>query len=214
MNGNMVLSHMLSAPLRWRWNRNTFSFTCVPNSSGPPPVVAKFDYSVFLSDFGYLEDQWSVDPVNSDVYPLEGAISIPRPTNLTPSRVTAIAPQDDDGNGNITFRCKQIPNKAYVIEGTYQRKAPFLVSMASTVGPLPDEFAYVFNLGYLALSSLLINDSRFGVFERYYISRLLSLHGGLDEQQMALFTGNWTNYTASVQRAQSKTAQATQARGN
>jgi hypothetical protein len=211
-NGNMVLQHMLSPPLRWRWNRGTFSFTCIPLAAGPPIVNAKYDYPLSLSDFGYLEDQWIIDPDKGDVYPLAGALSLNRPTVVTPSRVTQIAPQNDDGAGNIVFRTKEIPNKAYTIEGEYQKKPTLIVSMASTFGPVPDEFAFVFNLGYLTFCSLLINDSRFPIFERYYISRLLSLHGGLDEQDYAIFTGNWMSYTATVQRSANKVAAASAAR--
>lgn len=207
--GNMVLQTILAAPFKWNWNRAEFTFTCVPKAGSTP---AQFDYPVVINDFGYAEWAVIVDPSSGEGFSLDGSTSLPRPGGKLGQRPTGYAVQGDDGSGNIVFRLKEIPNVAYVVEGEYQKKAPLMQSLAFTFGPVPDEWAFVFNWGYLTIASLLVNDSRFPIYEKYFISRLLALHGGLDAVAMNLFVGNWTALTNTVSAAAMKTQQAIQAR--
>jgi hypothetical protein len=201
-SGNIILQTMMSAPLKWRWNRGTFSFPTIPASGGTP---AAFDYLLSLPDFGYLEDQWLTDATGK-THSLFGAFSLQRPTG-DPSRPTHICAQGDDGQGNVSFRTKQIPNAIYTVSGDYQKKPPILVSLATPFAPVPDEFAFVFNWGFLTIMSMLVDDSRFLIWEKWFIGRLLALQDGLDEVDKNLFLGLWASNTKMAMRTQGKTQQ-------
>lgn len=203
MAGNIVLQIALAAPLKWRFNRRQFQFTC--NAAIPTT-----DYSVPLPDFGYLETQWLADPTGK-IFGMNGATSLGVDANA--SRPTLIAPQYDDNLGNITFRIKNTPDLAYTVFGDYQRRPTLLQSYASYWDVVPDDFAHVYNLGYLAFLSLLVNDSRFPVFERWFLSRILSLQDGLDDQARDIFLQNWMNATRSVARSQASTQMGSAGRG-
>lgn len=210
---NIVLQTVFAPPMKWRFNRGTFSFPTVAYAPGTPPT-AQFDYPQELSDFSYLEDQWVVDP-KGNVFPLTGALSLHRPTGTAadPQRPTHVSAQFDDNAGNITFRLKQVPDQIYQIEGEYQRKVLPILSPASQFAPFPDEFMHVVDWMFLTLTSLLINDSRFPRFEQYAISRLLSLQGGLDEVSRSIFIGDWNALTSTLQRNQALTQQSIASRG-
>jgi hypothetical protein len=199
--GNLVLQTILAPPLRWPWNRRTFQF---------PTIVNNCDYPTPLPDFGFVETQWIVDG-NGKNWALNGAFSLGK--DATQSRPTLIAPQYDDNAGTITFRVKNTPDAIYTVYGDYQRKPNLISSPASMWDVVPDNFAHVYNLGFLTFLSLLVNDSRFPVFERWFLSRILSLQDGLDDQARDLFLGNWMNQTRTVMRAQAATQQGTAGRG-
>lgn len=198
---NVVLQITLAAPMRWRFNRRQFSFTCTALTT---------DYTVPLPDFGFMETQWIIDP-DGNTTAMNGATSLG--VDAGKSRPTLIAPQYDDNYGNITFRVKNTPDKTYTVFGDYQRKPSLLESYASYWDVVPDDFAHVYNLGYLAFLSLLVNDSRFPVFERWFLSRILSLQDGLDDQARDIFLQNWMNATRSVTRSQAMTQMGSAGRG-
>lgn len=199
--GNMVLQTMLGAPFKWRFNRAAFSFPTVP-ASVSPSVAPVCDYLVNLPDFGYLEDQWLMvgTGATQKVHELGGKFQLARPTGAA-SRPTRIAAQLDDNAGNITFRLDSMPDQVYTVAGEYQKRAPVLVSLASKL-PVPDEFEFVFNWGFLTIISMLRDDPRFPVWEKYFISRLLGLQEGLDEVDVNIFLGLWQTNTKSAMRTQ------------
>lgn len=211
-SGNMILQTMIAAPFKWRSNRNSFSFQTITNAASPA-TVAQSDYSLYLPDFGFLEDQTITDTTcsPSTVYPLQGAFSLPMPTGAL-VRPTTIAAQEDDNAGNITFRTKELPNKVYTVNGTYQKKAPILLSLADTITPIPDEFGFIFNWGLLSVLGLLVNDNRFPIWEKYFIGRLLGVQDGLDAVAINIFLGLWENNVKSMARAQSSVQAGSQGR--
>ena len=211
--GNVILQTMYSAPFKWRHNRGTFSFPTQPAvaASGTLPAVpAASDYVVFLPDFGFLEDQVVISGVN--VKQLGGRFCLARPTGQ-PSRPTEIAAQFDDGLGNITFRLNSMPDQIYLIEGEYQRKVPALTSPGSLLFPMPDENAFVFHWGVLAVLGMLVNDQRTSIWEKNFISRLLGLQDGLSDSDINIFLGSWEQTTKTMMRAQAMLQQGVQGRG-
>lgn len=199
--GNLVLQTILAPPFRWPFNRRTFQF---------PTTAGLTDYPTSLPDFGFIETQWVTD-TNGKIFEMNGAISLGKDANR--SRPTLIAPQYNDNQGTITFRVKNTPDAVYSVNGDYQRCPGLITCPASMWDVVPDNFAHVYNLGFLAFLSLLVNDSRFPVFERWFLSRILSLQDGLDDQARDLFLANWTNQTRTLMRAQSSTQQGTAGRG-
>lgn len=191
--GNIILQTMLGPPMRWRFNRGTFSFSTVVTT----PVTT--DYTEAVTDLGWIEDAWILDS-SGEINSLEVKLSLPVVGDK--GRPTQLSPQLDDGAGNITFRLKNGPGEIHTVTGNYQRKAALLTSFGSPWAPVPDEFSYIFNLGFLALTSLLVNDARFPIFEQWFISRLLGAQDGLTEQERAIFLGNWTATIQTLTRAQ------------
>jgi hypothetical protein len=192
---NMILQIILGPPFKWRFNRNTFNFA-ITEAGGT-------DYPTALTDFGFLECQWLKD-ASGNIYQLNGAVALAIDGNQ--SRPVDIETEFDDNAGNITFRMKPAPDQNYTVYGDYQKKATLITSPAATWGVVPDEFSYIFNEGFLCRMSLLINDSRFPIFESYFISHLLSAQDGLTDVERNIFLANWTAAQQTLQRAQNATA--------
>lgn len=194
--GNMILETMLAAPLRWRFNRAFASFTTIKGVT---------DYPLALPNFGYLETQWITDG-NGKVFQFDGEVSLPKVGDM--SRPTQIAAQYDDNAGNLVFRVKGCPDAAYSVGMDYQMKAQRITSIASRWGNVPDEFSMCFNLGFLSFMSLLVNDSRFPIFDQMFLSRVLSLQDGLNDQQRDIFVGNWIARNNTLARSSGSVQQA------
>jgi hypothetical protein len=195
-SGNKVFQRLLSAPFSWRWNRGTASF----GTSVTTPATV--DYVAAIPDFGFMEDAWLVDPSGTS-YPIEGRLSLPIDTSaMSVTRPTLIAPQLDDNAGNITWRLKNGPDQAYDVVITYQKKPAILLCTAYTFAPVPDEFAFLFQAGFLKEMSLLVNDSRYPIFAKEFASIILGLQDGLDEQAKAIFLASLDLYAGTAQRAQ------------
>lgn len=188
--GNIVLTTMLGPPMRWRFNRKSINFSVNATAT---------DYVQALPDFGFVENVWLQDTTPAkNIFQLNGDVALPKDSNQM--RPTNIAPQYDDNQGNITFRLNKIPDANYSVYLDYQKKATLLASPASPWGIIPDEFCYIFDWGYLAAISLLVNDSRFPIFEQYWISRLLGAQDGLSDQARNIFLGQWANFAATLSR--------------
>lgn len=191
--GNLVLGTMLGAPCKWRFNRSSLNFAVT--------VAGGTDYPINVPTFGFLEKQWIKD-VSGNIFALTGAVALAAASDL--SRPEEIATEFDDNAGNVTFRLKNAPDANYTVYCDFQQKATLMTSAASPWGVVPDEFAYIFNWGFLCFMSLLVNDSRFPVFENYFIARLLGAQGGLDDVERNIFVANWAAMAATMTRSQGK----------
>ena len=189
MVGNIVLSSMLGPPLRWRQNRREISFDI---------TGAATDYLQAVANFGFIEAAWLVDDAG-DQYSLNGAVVLA--VNESVGRPERVAPQFDDNAGNITFRMDKTPDQDYICYVDFQQTAPLLSSPASGWGPVPDYFNYIFNFGYLAVIALLTNDSRFPIYEKWFIGRLLAAQGALSDQERNIFLANWATAMVTLKRA-------------
>ena len=199
---NIVLSTILGPPFKWRFNRNTFTIAITQG--------AGTDYAQALSDFGFLETQWLTD-AGAKIHQINGAVSLAKETAT--GRPTRVAAQYDDNAGNITFRFDRLPDQNYSFYGDYQKKAVLMSSPASPWGVVPDEFSYIYNDGFLAMMMLLVNDSRFPIFENYFISRLLGAQDGLTDQERDIFLANWMRVLQTVARSQGSANLGMAARG-
>jgi hypothetical protein len=187
--GNIVLGAMLGPPLTWRQNRAEINFDITDAST---------DYLISVASFGFIEMAWLLDE-DGNQYPLSGAMALT--VNGATKRPEKIAPQFDDNAGNVTFRFDSIPDQDYTAYVDFQQTAPLLTSPASTWGPVPDYFGFVFNFGYLAVMSLLVNDARFPIFEKYFIGRLLGAQSGLKEQDRNIFLANWATAMVTIKKS-------------
>ena len=177
---NIVLQRMLGAPFAWRFNRATLTVS-IDTAGGT-------DYAVSAPLLGRIETQWLTDAAGK-IYQLEGATTLAK-SNASRKPKT-VSPQYDDNAGNITFRFDSIADAAYTAWFDYQQKAALITSWSKSWGSVPDEFSYIFNKGFLALAALLVNDARFTLWERDFISSLLGAQQGLKAQEIAIFVGEW-----------------------
>lgn len=190
-NGNFVLSRILGPPFRWRFNRKSFTFPITP--------AGGTDYIVSVPDLGRIEHYWLVDEAGK-ITGITGEVSMP--PSSTVAKPSLIAPIYDDNQGNITFRVNFKPDQNYTIFADYQAKATLIQSYGQPWGVVPDEFSYIFDMGFLFMAGLLVNDARIPIWEQWFVASLLGAQDGLDEQAMNIFMGEFLRAAATVQRSQ------------
>jgi hypothetical protein len=191
MMSNIILQRILGPPFIWRQNRASFNFGI--------SAIGGTDYSVYLPNLGRIETQWLTDLTGKEIE-LSGAVCLAKTSSSR--RPTKVAPQYDDNQGNITFRFNSVPDQAYTAWFDYQMKAQLITSWANPWGVIPDECGYIYNSGFLSLGALLVNDARFGIWEREFVGSLLGAQDGLDEQAKAIFLGQWLSDTRTAARSQ------------
>lgn len=189
--GNNVLQTMLGSPMIWRFNRKSFSIAIT--------AAGGADYTVALQNLGRIEQQWLVAE-NGTIFDLNGAQSLSKVS--APRRPMLVAPVYDDDNGNLTFRFNSVPDRNYTAYFDYQEKAPLLTSYASTFGPTPDEFGYLYQKGMLSEGAALVNDSRFTIWRRDFVAGLLATQDGLDAQSKSIFFEQMMNIGRTAARSQ------------
>lgn len=199
---NIVLGTMLGPPCRWPFNRGSFNFAVSPSLGT--------DYTLALPDFRWLETQWLVD-ANGNYHQVSGEIALARDGNQT--RPTQLAQQYDDNLGNITFRVGPKPDANYTMYGDYQKKAKLMEDASSVWGVVPDEFAYIFQQGFLGMMMLLVNDVRFPIELGFFVARLLGAQDGMSEQQKDIFVADWMATLGTLSRGQGMVQQGLAGRG-
>jgi hypothetical protein len=190
----IVVNRMLAAPLAWRFNRANLNFGV---STG-----AGTDYAQTVPSLGWIENQWLTDGAGN-IYELKGAVYLSKVS--TSRRPVKVCPVYDDNQGHITFRFNSIPDQSYTANFDYQQKAPLILATGYPWATVPDEFAHCFLIGFLSLSSLLVNDSRFPIWEKQFLGSVLSQQDGLDSQARAIFMGGWLEDQRTMQRSQGDT---------
>lgn len=186
---NIVLQTILGPPFKWNWNRTSVTITCVAGTQ---------DYITEVDDFHFLEKVSLVTPGSSGrKVQIEISEVLADSSDVAPP--TTIAAQEDDGEGNITFRFLPPPDKAYTAIAIYQSVPELMTSAANTWAPIPDRFGYIYNWGYMAAIGMLTNDARFPIWERNFLSRLLGAQSGLTELERSIFLQDWQRVTMQVQ---------------
>jgi len=206
--GDWVRQLMLSPPFVWRWNRGFVDpITC---------IVGQTDYTVAVPDFGFLEKATIVqapvsgnNPQRSWELTVESAL-VGESVLGQPAYISVIA---DDNNGNITFRLMGVPDSQYVLNIIYQKAAPSFGSTTDTWAPIPDYYAYLFNLGFLAKTYEYKGDERFAFAHQEFLKMLVSASDGLTETQKNIFLDQRLTYNRELQSSSQSGTLARQARG-
>lgn len=198
-SSNLVLQTVLGPPFAWPFNRKMISFT----------TAVQDNVQTGLSDFGFLEGG-TVQAATGKAW--EISVKNLLLTDVQQARPQFCSPLLDDGMGGITFRLGPAPDQSYTVILPYQRKAPTMMSMASTWAPIPDERAYICQWGFLALLSLISNDARFNEYNAKFITSLLGAQGGLTDMERNIFLANWTRVMSQLQGVQLGTAERYKAR--
>ena len=199
---NIIKQRILGPPFSWRQNRATLNFG-ISQAGGT-------DYTLSVPQMGRIEVQWMTDGSGKKLE-LGGAMALA--ANSTVAQPTKMALQYDDNAGNLTFRFNTVPDENYTAWCDYQQKAVLIQSYADLWGPIPDEFAYLFDEGMLALGGRLVNDARFTIWEANFIAGLLATQDGLDEQAKAIFVADWMAVARYMNRSQAAGQMGTQGRG-
>jgi hypothetical protein len=202
-SANMVVQVMLSPPFKWRWNRNSNTF----NFTGG-------DTAVTINDFGFIEKAYvtpgsgTYSGQNIEIPTIETELS----ADLGTGQPQSIAPYLDNNAGTITFRFMPgNPDVASTVTVIYQKKATPLLTNTSQTWPIPDEYGYVYNWGFLALMYLFADSQKFITANQKFVSGLIALNEGLTEQQIAVFIGQWDFLVQNLTK-NSKTSQGLQMR--
>ena len=129
------------------------------------------------------------------------------------ARPRFISVQNDDGNGNVTFRLTPAPNVAYPVIVTLQQKPPVFSSVNQTWAPIPDEYKRIYTWGFLSLMWSFADDPRFQIANQKFVSQLLSTAEGLDETKKNIFLQGWQAIVGQPIENAARMQQGGQARG-
>jgi len=183
-NANTILQTILGPPFKWNWNRSTVSITT---------VVGQQDYITPAATFGFLEGaSLTLGSTTIAIKEIKQELTI----GTEQGRPQSIAPQIDDNTGNITFRFLPVPDQVYTVVPHFQKKiAGLLTVLTQTWAPIPDQFSYLYNYGFLALTMAYADDARFPLFNQKFIAHLLGAQQGLSETEKTMFLDSWNLIT-------------------
>jgi hypothetical protein len=118
----LIRNSLLSAPLAWAWNRK--------EDSSVTTTAGIQDYTVSLTDFGYLEKA-SLTDSNGNIYEIKDVynnlpLSATTGSTNSRSRPLAVAVLLSTPGTSIKIRFMQVPDQIYTVNLTYQMAAvPF-----------------------------------------------------------------------------------------
>lgn len=162
---------------------------------------------------GFIESASIMDTLNSVPKWYEMTNELDLTLDSSQGRSRFISAQGDDGSGNVTFRMMPVPDKAYPVVITAQQKPPVFTSTGQTWAPIPDEYARIYNWGFLSLMWLFADDPRFGVANQKFVSQILSTAEGLTETERNIFLQGWHQTSGQPVVNADRLSQGTQSRG-
>jgi hypothetical protein len=146
-NANNILQLFLSPDVGpWSWNRASITFAT---------IIGQQDYvvsilSASVPTFGWLETA-TLKPAAGTTFQIKDIKNTePLAESSDNQRPNAIAVQNDDGAGNITFRFMGNVDAVYTCKINFQMAAQPFTTLSSTWSPIPDRYGYIYNRGFLA----------------------------------------------------------------
>jgi hypothetical protein len=125
-----------------------------------------------------------------------------------------IAPQLDDNAGNITFRLLPAPDQIYQVSIIFQNRIPALMSgPSSTWAPIPDHYSNIYQWGFLSVVAAYFDDMRWASFTQKFVSTVLGMAEGLENEQKDIFQKSWLDMISEQQTRSQKNQQGVQMRG-
>jgi hypothetical protein len=167
-------------------------------------------YTQAVSNFGWIEHANVQDISQTPPQWIEMQPKLSLALDSSLARPRYISAHNDDNDGNIGFVLTPVPNLEYPINIHVQKKAQLFSDTADTWAPIPDEYSYIYNWGFLALMYLFADDPRFAMANQKFIASILSNNEGLTETERNMFLANWGAITGTQMM---KESQGTQARG-
>lgn len=203
-NANTVLQTILGPPFKWNWNRSSVNVTTTAGTQ---------DYATSVSTFGFIESaSATLGSATFAITEIKQDLTI----GSEQGRPESIAAQIDNNSGSITFRFLPVPDNTYTVTVGFQQKIPSLfVSPVSTQtwAPIPDQYSYIYNYGFLALTMAYQDDQRFPIFNQKFVAHLLGTQQGLTETERNLFIDTWNLIARQEALMGIKTQQGRQALG-
>jgi hypothetical protein len=177
---NMVVQEILAYPYNWKFNRASLaSFDTVENQQ---------EYTATgVQDIGWLERGWAQDKNSTVVpkpgYPIEVVQDLPK-TGFkdNPSRA---AVDHESGSDSIVRLDVNPGSYVWTIMLDYQKKAPLITSLAGTWTPIPDELAFVYRQGFLAMAFKHADDARYAQEYQLFMAAIAKALGLKDAEQTA-----------------------------
>lgn len=200
-NANTVKMAMLGPPFSWRFNRASLSITT---------VAAQQDYPQAAPTFGFIEKAVTKDAAGN-INELTNFLNLSQDSR--PGVPDKISAQLDDNAGDITFRLMPVPDAVYTCLITQQQKTALFTALAGLWAPIPDEYSYIFNFGFLALTLLYADDARFQWANQKFVAHLLGAQQGLTQTQVNIFLNQWQMLTGTAISLGVNQTQGEQARG-
>jgi hypothetical protein len=182
-NADWVKQTILAPPGAWRWNR---TIEGSPSTPAFVTTIGNSDYTIALSNFGWLEKAVLYDP-NSGYNPTELQVELLKGEDTLPNVPQRIAAQMDDGNGNITFRIFPAPDQVYNVCLVYQNAATLFTSTSQTWAPIPDYMSYIYNEGMDYKTFEYLGDPRAQTSGQLFFQSLAQMMEGLTESQKNLW---------------------------
>lgn len=176
-NADWVRQFLLGPPFAWRWNRTNTPVTC---------EIGVSDYTIGLPNFGWLEKAVIFDPEDGD-RSHELTVLINLVPESVPNLPVNISAQDDDGEGNITFRLSPTPDKAYALKIVSQNAPPLFQNTSDTWAPIPDYLSFLYTQGMRAQAYEYLNDPRFITSMQIFMQQAVAANNGLSESQKSIF---------------------------
>jgi hypothetical protein len=181
-SANYAMQTILAPPFRWEWNRRS-------NKNAITTVIGQADYSVALSDFGWLEKATLINaspapnqPANFELEVFE-ILAVDGQQNR-PGKIAVLL---DDNNGNITFRLFPIPDAVYTINLDYQ-KAPILATgLTALWAPIPDKMSFLYERFMMAQLQMMYNQQLGLSNLEIFFRQLVGAAEGLTDMERAIF---------------------------
>ncbi len=163
------------------------------DTTGTFTAVTLQDYTIPAPEFSHITHA-SVLDLDNDGAPgkwMQLTVKNDLAFESTQSRPVFVCPQQEDGNGNVTFRVFPAPDKAYPLSIQVQLAAPRITSVNQTWSPLPDYIQNIYDWGFLALMQQFSDDPRAAYANNQFKAALLGRQEGLNEEQKNIFLNNW-----------------------
>jgi hypothetical protein len=176
---NYVLSFILSPPFSYPWNRNTTTFTA--STSTQDNVVSA------LTAYGYIENAnlsiAGTSPSNLTLN-VRHVLGIDQ-TVMRPNSICVF--KQDPSTGNVTFRLFPLSDQAYSVVVVFQQAPARLTALSGTFSPVPDQFFYLIEQGFIARSYEYSGDPRAEVAMDLFIRQVVAANTGLTETERNIF---------------------------
>lgn len=187
---NVIQSTVFNAPFTWGFNR--------AEDSSLSTVAGTQDYTVNLTDFGYLEKVTLTDPNGvvfevMDVYNV-GALGKADASANKRGRPNSVSVILLTYGTSLKLRFIGVPDKVYNVLLTYQKLVAKLTTLAGATGTwyIPDQFVDVYTSLFLAEAFATVDDARAGQYRQRGVAALLDNSEGLTEMQKNAFLAQYT----------------------
>lgn len=202
-SANMVQQVMTSPPFRFPWNRGSLTFNTVAGTQ---------DYTVSVTDFGYLETATFQYPAGGKIFTLGVKNTTPLGESSDQQQPVTLAVQLNTVGTSVKFRFLGVPDKVYSVVVWYQKFAALLTALANP-WILPDYLSYIYNRGFLAHCLEGMGNPRAAQEKAYFAAALIATAEGLTDTEINIFLAQYLANPRAMETLQIKTQQGIQARG-